>query len=385
MPRPFARKIASFFERFRDPVGRYFAQRVPLWLMVWFGLLLGGQRDDVVRGRPGNLFLDGWFRWESLIYLNISKVGYTNIPNELGQRDTHFWPGYPLLVKLAAVPFLGDHLLAAFVLNNLLLLGSVILFEDFARRHVDERVSRLASWLLLIYPFSLYYSAGHTESAVLFFSLLTFYFGYRKHWLAAGIAAAVAGSMRASGVSVGLALPLLYLEGAKWSPKNLRPNVIFACLGVLGPLGFIAFLKLRFNDPLAFTHGLDAKDWGADITFMRLVRVLGALVSPSEWPLTWLQTNDLFHLLCLVVAIGLTLASTRRFSPHVVVFCALTILTQIRLWANAGRYVAPIFPLYVVAAIYLAPRRNLTLFVVTASLLFMGLYAYLYSHAFWVS
>jgi len=383
------RLSAASASRARDLLSRFLAHRVPLWMFMWWGLL---RRDPdglvggvVQRARPNALFLDGWFHWESLWYMHIAREGYTNVPDALGHRDTHYWPVFPLLEKLMAIPFGGDMELGAFVLNNAMLFGSVMLFDDFCRRHLDRATARLAGSLLLVYPYAFYYSAGHTESGVLFFSLLTFHLGYQKKWFWAGVAAMVVGGMRASGFAAGAALGVMYLEDCGWSPRRIRPNAVFACLGVLGPLGFIAFLQVKFHDPLAFTSGLTAKDWGAGMTFSRFQTSMAVFSSPDAWPPVWLRVNDVFHVLCLVVAVALTLMGTLRFKPHVVVFCALTILVHLTFWANEGRYVAPLFPLYVVAAASLRPHPNLTFFVVCTSLLFMGVFAYLYGHGHWVS
>lgn len=178
---------------------------------------------------------------------------------------------------------------------------------------------------------------------------------------------------------------MMYAEECQWSPKNLRPNAAFACLGALGPLGYVAFLTLKFHDPLAFASGVTAKDWGADMTLDRFVRSMNLFATPHEGPAMWMRVNDVFHVFCLVVAVVLTGLAARRMKAHVVVFCVVTIVVQLKFWANAGRYVAPIFPLYAIAASHLRNKPNLTFFVLAASVLFMGVFAYLYGHGHWVS
>jgi hypothetical protein len=367
----------------RDPTLSFLSQRVPLWLSVWWGMLMVG---TTVRTTP-NLFLDGWFRWDALYYLQIAERGYTNVPNALLQRDTNFWPLFPFLSRLVSLAVPGHDLrLAMFVLNNAMLLGSLVLFRDVGERAVGKERTQLASWLLLCHPFAFYYSAGYTESAFLFFSLVALYFGERERWLVAGLAAACASATRAPGIGTTVMLAVLYLEKRGWSVRRIRPDALFVALGGLGALEYVALLQVEFHDPFAFMAGVYAKDWGADITLERFFRTLGHAVDPvHHWPLGWIEATDLFHVACLALVVAMAVRGVKVVRPHLVAFCAIEVLIVSRIWSAGGRYSAPIFPVYLVLADLLEARPAWKPVVFATFASFQALFAFMYSHSYWVS
>jgi Gpi18-like mannosyltransferase len=373
--------------RLRSAAFTLLANRLPLWLFMWWSLLMVAVPADIVQQeRPGNLFLDGWFRWDAHFYLKIAAHAYTDVPDAFLHRDTHFWPLFPLLMRGVSYLVPGrDLLVAAFVLNHALLLGSIALMDDLAVRVVGPRAAPLATLLLLLYPFAFYYSAGYTESCFLFFALLTFHMGHRKRWLWAGLAAGLASGTRLAGIAVPASLAVLYLEQHEWSLRKIRPDVLFLALGALGPLAYMAYLQIAFHDPLGFMAWTVGKDWGADVTWARFASTMGHLLRPSTWPLTWIEATDCFHVLSFVAAAVLTLVGARRLRPHLTVFCVLSLLVLARAWTNAGRYCAPLFPTYLVAASLLESRPKWRMLALTFCVLFLALFAFMYGHSYWVS
>lgn len=371
---------AAARDRFLGPLVDLLASRIPLWLVMWFGLLFHS------RAAPTNAFLSGWFQWDAAYYIRIATSGYTNVPDALGHRDTAFWPLFPLLLRgaFAIVPTSG-RFLAAFVLTHLLLFGALVLFRDVAEWSVGKERAALSSWLLLVHPFAFFYSAAYTESCFLFFSLLSFHFGLRRRWLVAGLAAACASATRAAGIGVTVALAVLYLEECDWSLKRIRPDAAFVALGTLGAFEYMALLGLRFHDPFAFMASMTARDWGVDMTWARFVTTIGALLTPwRDTPMTWIQAVDVLHILCLAVAFAATIAGLRRLRPYLAVFCGVDLFLIAQVWSNGGRYVAPLFPVYLVLATWLAGRPGWTRFVVVFSASFQAVLAVLYGHRDWV-
>jgi hypothetical protein len=367
--------------RLFEPLVDFMASRIPLWLVMWFGFLYRPPPS-----RPTNAFLSGWFQWDAGFYMRIADVGYDNIPDRLNHRDTAFWPLFPLLVRgmRAVVP--GDsRYWSAFILNHLFLFGALVLFRDIAEWTVGKERARLSTWLLLAHPFAFFYSAAYTESCFLFFAVLSFHFGLRGRWLVAGLAAACASATRAAGIGVTIALAVLYLEERKWSLKNIRADAAFVGLGCLGALEYMALLKLRFDDPFAFMNSMTGADWGVAMTFSRFVETLGAALSPwRDQSMKWIQAVDCLHIVSLGVAAAATLGAVRRLRPSFTVFCAVELAMISQVWCNGGRYVAPVFPVYLALAHFLERRPNWTPFVLAFSLLFQGVLTFVFGQGDWV-
>src|SRR3989338_4434316 len=95
-PKPFRHLWVAL----REPLMIFLVNRLGLILLVYLSLVMipVGLPPGVWRAYPENLVLDGWFRWDSGWYARIAQHGYNNAPNAYCQRDTAFFPLYPLLV-----------------------------------------------------------------------------------------------------------------------------------------------------------------------------------------------------------------------------------------------------------------------------------------------
>jgi hypothetical protein len=371
---------------FTRAVGTFLTNRAPLWLVMWWSMLVVPETMEggPPRGLPGNNFLDGWCRWDGYWYANIATHGYNNITDPWEHADTNFWPMFPLLTRGLMV-VLGNFHVAAFVLNHALLVGSIFLFDDIASRVLDAKGRRLAVLLLLLHPFSFYYSALYTESCFLFFSLLTVFFAQRKRWALAGLAAGCAGATRTVGIAASAALVVAYAEHCEWSFKKVKADVLYLAFGGLGTAGYVLYLQLAFHDPLAITKGVRAKDWGADTTWMRFFELIDDGFRLARWPVWPMQVVDLCHLFALASAIILTVLGARKLKPHLTVFSIVALVMLSRMWTNAGRYCAPLFPADLVLAGALVRHPRLTLAVLVLQVMFLAFFMYLYGHGYWVS
>jgi hypothetical protein len=84
-----------------------------------------------------------------------------------------------------------------------------------------------------------------------------FWFGEKKRWLWAGLAAAAASATRAVGFVLVLGLFVLYLEQIEFDWRRIRPNILWTLLGFLGTLSYMLFLYLRYGDPFKFVKAFD--------------------------------------------------------------------------------------------------------------------------------
>src|SRR6185295_15595271 len=104
------------------PLGVFAVTRAGLCLLVYFSLIfMPLQAPDLWRSNPQNLFIDGWARWDAGWYRDIAERGYTNTPKaepgQQGQRDTAFFPLYPLTIRLFNIVF-GDTFLSGLIISN---------------------------------------------------------------------------------------------------------------------------------------------------------------------------------------------------------------------------------------------------------------------------
>jgi len=119
------------------------------------------------------LLNDIW-RWDSPIYADISLNGYETTYH-LGVNAMWF-PLWPLMLKLFSLNGYFNIIIVGIVLNQILLLGSLILLAKyFLQVGISEKNVKYCLLLLAFAPTNIYFFAGLTEPTFLFLTLLSFY------------------------------------------------------------------------------------------------------------------------------------------------------------------------------------------------------------------
>ncbi|HYN90065.1 MAG TPA: mannosyltransferase family protein [Ardenticatenaceae bacterium] len=340
------------------------------------------QGEGFWRAYPENLFLDGWPRWDAAWYATIVDTGYTNLPRVDQQRDTAFFPVYPILVRLAKL-VVDDTFVAGIIVSNVAFLLASIVFFRLVRSQYDAELAGRSLLLLSIYPFSFFFSAVYSESVFLLAVLCAFYFGERRRWGLAALSAAVAGATRIVGVVTVLGLLILYLEQVDFDWRKLRPNILWLLLGFSGLASHVIYLARRFGEPLAFV--VSQREWGYygwDVSLLQeTIRMTWSrqAILAGRFP-----AMDIIHLAFLVVTVVLALAAWRRPRIAYAVWATLTLLLSSSIWPSMGRFTSVVFPIYIVAALLLkkGPWFQVALFLST---LFLALFTIMYTHWYWVA
>lgn len=204
----------------------------------------------VVRG-PSPL-VDAFSSWDATNYVRIAAQGY-----DLSHAsDIAFFPLYPMTMRLiaGAIGATGTPALQVIglVVANIALVAATMLLVMLARLDLDEAAASRAAWALLVFPTSLFLSAGYAESLFLALSLGAIVAGRRGRWAAAGLLGALAGLTRPFGV---LVLIPLAIEAYQQRHERRRWQLLGSLAAVpLGLAGYMLFLSRTFGDPLAFLH-----------------------------------------------------------------------------------------------------------------------------------
>jgi len=200
-------KIIEWFKHYSFPILTFLVSRAGLFLLAWLSLIVLPMRigDGLWRAFPQNLFLDGWSRWDSGWYINIAQQGYSDAL--VGTyRNTAFLPLFPLLIRGLGY-LIGNYQIAGLLISNISLLGACIIFYRLISDQFDPEIAQKSLMLLLLNPFSFFFSAVYTESLFLLLTALIFYFGTHKKWLLASAFTAAASATREVGIIA--VIPLL--------------------------------------------------------------------------------------------------------------------------------------------------------------------------------
>ena len=346
------------------------------------------------------MLVDGGFTrlgkvaWDSGFYLAIAEEGYVT-----GQDREAAFPGYALAIR-AARNLTGDAQLAAMWISAASGLAAALLFWswlELRQRPFSERL--VAFGLFLLYPYGfLMFGVVYSDSFLLASVLAALLLVERQHYLAAGLAGALATFTRPNSLILVGALLLLALErsgvllvpapraGTSWSPRrlgrngwtflrNLRidrdrfePRIALVLVSLAGVGAYSVWLAARSGDPFYF--------WTVQ-------RAYGH--RPLTDPLTWIKANVfLLHgivnqpidVVNEIVSFGLLVGTTlvtptvgRRFGwGYALLLFGLVVTTwgTAQWFAPSGRYLLPAVPVLAALAAPWLVRRRLVAGVVLA-------------------
>jgi hypothetical protein len=342
----------------------FFAYRLP-WLLVIGAIGALFQPESGAYGMPpleGPTWADRWLRWDSGWYVRIIRAGYS--ASECGvvgapcvQANIAFLPAYPMLVRL--LMRLGLPMsVASFALNAVLLIALLWGLKRLALITIGHRAAARVGWSLLLFPTSLFLSAGYSEALFLSCAVWAFIFMLKDRALPASSLLAIAALSRPYGV----VFAVCFLFGCVWRTK--WRTAIASSLAFVSTYGlYFYWQKIHFGDPLAFFHARRA--WGFNASALSTFAEYAYRTVALGIPLS--GTQDFF-------GVGLILASAvwsyRKVGIDLALFCLLlgvVPLSQGQVW-GMSRGVLGGFPMFLMLA-SVGPRWRKHLVVAGAVLL----------------
>jgi hypothetical protein len=243
----------------RSIAGLFLGTRLLLVIATYISFILFSLPPHVYSAPPpGKMyFLSAWDHWDAAFYAHIAQYGYQNTN---GFHDPAFFPLFPLLIKVVALLF-GNHAfpLAAMLVSNLALFGSLYMLYQIATDELGEEVGWRTIVYLCLFPTAFFFFAGYNESLFLFFSCSTLFALRHQKWVLAGILGCLAALTRSAGAL--LVLPYLYeLRMARDESQTsllsqLKGLILKAPPIILIPMGTLLYSLYcwkYFGDPLAF-------------------------------------------------------------------------------------------------------------------------------------
>ncbi len=238
-----------------------------LWLVVYFGSSLlvvasvvmafnflpicDSHPDSAI---PAQTVADGFAVWDGVWYRRIVQEGYTYDPTRMS--NVAFFPLYPTSCRMVQ-RLTGLHVEYALLLtSHLYLAGVFVLFAAYLKgreRGLSSSNQTHALLALGLFPTTFYMRMSYTESSFLFVALLAMY-GMQRNWRSPWIALIVGLATASRTVGVSLLLPFawhLWCEDRDlW--KFARRAVWLLPLACWGLAGYIVYLWIKFDEPLAF-------------------------------------------------------------------------------------------------------------------------------------
>jgi hypothetical protein len=306
-------------------------------LLVLAGLFavyhLAGARApgwDLPTGIP---IIDIFSHFDARWYESIAHGGYQFVPGEM--CNAPFAPLFPILMRLGAVP-LGNSETALYisgilVSNAALIVSLIYLMALLLLEGHDALTASRAAWYVLIFPTTLFLSAGYPMSLYMALAMAAFYHARKSQWPLVGAIAGLAALSRPDGLLLtgGLAVEYYLQNGLR-----IRKELFNLVWGPLALGSWIVYQVITLGHPLAFISAQSA--WNS----CPIWTVLASTRAPLQ-----LGPPALFVILAIV---GLT-----RLRPSYSAFTLLmgaVMFTANRYW-SITRLILVLFPAYMMLAI----------------------------------
>lgn len=360
-------------------------------------------------------------RWDSVWYLTIAKSGYAANPQRMA-----FFPLYPFLIKLVGFVTRSD-LVAGVLISLVALVIALRLLQLLVSLDFPDEVARTTVMLLAFCPMAMFLSAVYTESLFLALSIASIYAARRERWLAAGLFGGLAALSRNGGIALLLPLAILYMYGprdsdrvslTRWAAEvqtgwrrllpryRLAPEAAWILLVPAGLGAYLAYLGLRYGQALApfqsetfwFRHSTFPLTtiWDSAKQAWDGLRQLVHGPNPPYYVPGYAQSvisaaiQDIYLFGFLVLGVVALLAGLRRlpvaYSAYSFAMLALALADPVSLQplASLPRYELVIFPMFISVAQAIT-RRNLTVPVIGASAVLLGLFTVEFATWHWVA
>jgi hypothetical protein len=288
--------------------------------------------------QPGwHMLIDATERQDALWFQRLATDGY-----RANDSSAAFFPLYPMAIRAVAwLPGIGP-LGAALLVSNAAFFLALLVLRAFAHREIGEAAARRSLWFVALFPTSFFFLAPYSESLFLLLSVLAFWSARRERWVAAAVAAAVAGLTRSVGAVLILGLAIEAVRQWREGGRPL-PRLAGGPAPALGPLAYFLWWQVRFG---AF--------W-APLTTQAAWRP-GGPASPIEtvraaWRYAWrYQTWWLLDLLVVALVVAGLVLALRRVPAALTAYAAASLVLPLmfplsdRPLMSMPRFAAVLFP-----------------------------------------
>lgn len=286
-----------------------------------------------------NPLIWGWSNFDGEHFTSIALYGYKSL-------QQFYFPLYPLLIRSVTSFFetvLINYVWSGIFISNIALFFALIGFYKLARLNYSEKISRLATILILIFPTSFYFGAVYSESLFLCLTVWSFYLYRKDKFLAASILAMFVSTTRIIGIVI---LPA-FLVGKRFLSLLLIP---------FGLLSYIYYLSLNWGGVVklyqSFTLFGEQRSNNLVLLPQVFYRYLVKIIPNLSWDYFPVIFTVLLEISAAILFLYLILVSFRKIRWDYWIFSVLgyIIPTTSGSFSSMPRYVILLFPMFLVLA-----------------------------------
>jgi hypothetical protein len=222
------------------------------------------QREQFTMSGRTSPFWDTFTRYDSGWYYGIARNGYDASTAVAGGRSNiAFFPVYPMLMRHLGRLFgrtSADLYMGGIVVSWLSFVLAMVALYYLARLDLPRRRAERAVLLTAIFPFAFFFGVVYSESTFLLFTVLAFYLLRTRRWLPGGLAGAVAGATRVTGIMM---WPALAWTAWRTAEPTMRDRAWALLALVLAASGFGAYCLYIYQESgNPFLWAVALQRWG---------------------------------------------------------------------------------------------------------------------------
>lgn len=223
-------------------------------------------------------------RWDAVWYVDIAEVGY---PTDYPPR-TAFFPLYPVLLRIGGW-LVGSPMVAGLLLSFACAFVGAMLFHRLTDRELGRPAANAATWALLAFPGSMWFTAVYSEGLFLLLSVGCLLAARQNAWLLAGVLGALASATRSAGVVLMVPLALIAWDQYRQRPRPRDPRAEISwrqwpwrrpAIAVASvPVGLLAYVLVLIAIGHSWSTSFDQQqEWGRENVgpISGLLRAIGA-------------------------------------------------------------------------------------------------------------
>lgn len=328
--------------------------------------------SQVVTGARGALGA-----WDGLWYLAAAEHGWPHHVNPNMLNTTGFFPAVPLAIRwthdLLGLNWTWSGLVATTVLE----VAAVLAVTFLAREVFGDRVAVRAAILFALFPGAYVFALVYSEPLFILSAAVCLLALHRRWWVLAGVAAAVGGATRSTGIVLVVVCAWVAVRELRTRPiRESWRSLVAVVLSPLGFLGFLGFLWARTGSPSSYS-ATQSHAWHQKTSLLAIYKDLAGLGHEASGQETWVGV--VFLALAIVAFVLLAVQVKRRLVPSEWLVYSLgiivTCLTSAQLGGLRPRFALTAFPLLIGLAARLKGWQTAVLAVVFAG--FLGLLSWM--------
>ena len=332
---------------------------------------------------PNKIFLNGLLQWDSGWYAITASEGYSLTKYPLHNNLT-FMPMYPILIRFL-ISMGINVFVAGIIISNISLLLATIIIYRFITNLFSKDIANKTIILLLLNPFSIFFSAMYTESLFLLFTVVTFYNFFKKRWFITSIFASLAGLTHIIGLIVPIICLLSFLIINKFKLTKLYKSMLLLLIGFLGPVLYLIFIQIKFG---SFWLIFQSQQNFGGLFYKRLAYVY-QVINFMIFNNVLVHLPNLFiiflHLFLGFLSIYLILKTWKKLPIYLSLWALFALIISFADPPCLGRHIITFFPVFISFVLLIQNHKNLYRFTLGISIVLFILISLLFSHGYFVA